>query len=69
MDRQRVIAILLEETNKTEQRYDGYRRHLPRQAGTACDLCSFLLRQNVIQYHIKTQFTSAVILERWAESE
>jgi hypothetical protein len=28
VDRQRVIAILLEETNKTEQRYDGYRRHL-----------------------------------------
>ena len=46
---------------------DGW--HLPRQAGTACDLCSFLLRQNVIQYHIKTQFTSAVILERRAESE
>ncbi len=28
MDRQRVIAILLEETGKTEQRYSGYRDDL-----------------------------------------
>ena len=37
---------------------------LPRQAGAACGLYSFLLRQKVIQYHIETQFTPVVILER-----
>ena len=35
-----------------------------RQAGTAYGLYPFLLHQKVIQLHIETQFTPAVILER-----
>ena len=41
---------------------------LPRQAGTAYGLYSFLLKK-VIQYHIGTPFTRAVILERCMDSE
>ncbi len=43
--------------------------HFPRQAGTAYISCTFLLRRKVIYRLSKTQFSSAVILERWADSE
>ena len=48
---------------------DGYRRHLPRQAGTAYISCAFLFGTKVIYCFSKTHFTSAVILERWTEPE
>ncbi|MDU2620990.1 MAG: hypothetical protein E7C72_06885 [Dialister sp.] len=41
----------------------------PSDGSAACGLYPFLLRQKVIQHHIETQFTPAVILERRAESE
>lgn len=50
MDRQRVIAILLEEANKIEQRYEGYRHDLKECVAEIADLER---QHKVVTRHIK----------------